>query len=113
MLREHDAGVKTVELCHKHGISDATFYIFQAKFGGMTVSKAAQLRALEDENGRFGPGVRRLDVQVLLAKKTDPACTSLRGGEEARRRPRPLRASYLQAGRSKLVGLAIRTSSWR
>jgi putative transposase len=38
VLREHEAGVKTTELCRKHDISDATFYNWKAKFGGMTVS---------------------------------------------------------------------------
>lgn len=46
VLREHEAGVKTAELCQKHGISDATFYNCKAKYGAMTVSKAARLRAL-------------------------------------------------------------------
>jgi putative transposase len=45
VLREHEAGVKTAELCRKHGISDATFYNWKAKYGGMTVSEAARLRA--------------------------------------------------------------------
>ena len=53
VLREHDAGVKTAELCRKHGISDATFYNWKARFGGMTVSEAARLRGLEDENRRL------------------------------------------------------------
>ena len=53
MLREYDAGVKTAELCRKHGISDATFYNWKAKYGGMTVSEAARLRALEDKNRRL------------------------------------------------------------
>mgnify|MGYP001151509808 FL=1 len=53
MLREHEAGVKTAELCRKHGISDATFYNWKAKYGGMTVSEAARLRTLEDENRRL------------------------------------------------------------
>ena len=53
VLREHDAGVKTTDLCRKHGISDATFYNWKAKFGGMTVSEVARLRALEDENRRL------------------------------------------------------------
>ena len=52
VLREHEAGVKTAELCRKHGISDATFYNWKAKYGGMTVSEAARLRALEDKNRR-------------------------------------------------------------
>jgi len=53
VLREHEAGVKTAELCRKHGISDATFYNWKAKYGGMTVSEAARLRTLEDENRRL------------------------------------------------------------
>jgi putative transposase len=53
VLREHEAGMKTSELCRKHGISDATFYNWKAKYGGLTVSDAARLRALEDENRRL------------------------------------------------------------
>ena len=53
MLREHEAGVKTAELCRKHSVSDATFYDWKAKYGGMTVSEAARLRTLEDENRRL------------------------------------------------------------
>ena len=53
VLREHDAGVKTAELCRKHGISDAAFSNWKAKFGRMTVSEVARLRALEDENWRL------------------------------------------------------------
>ncbi len=53
VLREHDAGVKTADLCRRHGISDATFYNWKAKYGGLTVSDAARLRALEDENRRL------------------------------------------------------------
>ena len=53
VLREHQAGVKTAELCRKHGISDATFYNWKAKYGGITVSEAARLRTLEDENRRL------------------------------------------------------------
>jgi putative transposase len=50
VLREHEAGMKTAELCRKHGISDATFYNWKAEYGGMTVSDAARLRTLDDEN---------------------------------------------------------------
>lgn len=53
VLAEHEAGLNTKELCRKHGISDATFYKWKAKFGGMTVPDAARLRALEDENRRL------------------------------------------------------------
>jgi putative transposase len=53
VLREHEAGAKTAELCRKHGISDATLYKWKAKYGGLGVSEAARLRALEDENRRL------------------------------------------------------------
>jgi putative transposase len=53
VLREHEAGVKTTELCRKHGINDATFYNWKAKYGGMTVSEAAPSRTLEDESRRL------------------------------------------------------------
>ncbi len=67
VLREHDAGVKTAELCRKHGISDATFYNWKAKFGGMAVSEVARLRALEDENRRLKKLLAEsmLDVSAL------------------------------------------------
>ncbi len=48
VLREDEAGVKTAELCRKHGISGATFYNWKSKYGGMTLSEAARLRTLED-----------------------------------------------------------------
>ncbi len=53
MLREHEAGAKTAEVCRRHGISDATFYKWKAKYGGMEVSDAKRLKALEDENRRL------------------------------------------------------------
>ena len=53
MIKEYEAGVKAQELCRKYGISDATFYKYKAKFGGMNVSDARKLRALEDENNRL------------------------------------------------------------
>jgi putative transposase len=53
VLREHEAGMKSQELCRKHGISDATLYNWKAKYGGMTTSDVAKLRALEDENRRL------------------------------------------------------------
>jgi putative transposase len=53
ILREHEAGAKTAEVCRRHGISDATFYKWKAKYGGMEVSDAKRLKALEDENRRL------------------------------------------------------------
>ena len=62
ILREQDAGAKTADLCRRHGISSATFYAWKAKFGGMDVSDAKRLKALEDENGRL----KRLLAESLL-----------------------------------------------
>jgi putative transposase len=53
MLKEHEAGVSVADLCRKHGVSDASIYKWKAKFGGMDVSEAKRLRALEDENGKL------------------------------------------------------------
>jgi putative transposase len=53
ILREQEAGVGTAEVCRKHGISPPTFYKWKAKFGGMGVSDARRLKALEDENAKL------------------------------------------------------------
>jgi putative transposase len=53
VLMEAEAGAKTKELCRKYGISDATFYNWKAKYGGMTVSEARRLKELESENTRL------------------------------------------------------------
>jgi putative transposase len=53
VLREQEAGMKTADICRKHGISDATFYKWKARYGGLEVSEAKRLRSLEDENGRL------------------------------------------------------------
>ena len=53
ILKQSEAGVKTAELCREHGISAATFYGWKQKFGGMDVSEAQRLKALEDENRRL------------------------------------------------------------
>jgi putative transposase len=62
ILREHEAGVKTDEVCRKHGISSATFYKWKAKYGGMDVSDARRLKALEDENGKL----KKLLAETML-----------------------------------------------
>ena len=53
ILKEQQAGLSAAELCRKYGISDATFYTWRKKYGGLEVSEAKRLRALEDENGRL------------------------------------------------------------
>ena len=53
MLKEHESGVSTADVCRKYGVSSATFYKYKAKFGGMDVSDARKLNALEDENAKL------------------------------------------------------------
>jgi len=53
MIKEQEAGMPTAEVCRKHGVSTASFYKYKAKFGGMEVSDARKLKALEDENTKL------------------------------------------------------------
>jgi len=62
ILKEHEAGAKTADVCRRHGISDATFYKWKAKYGGMEVSEAKRLKALEDENARL----KKLLAEAML-----------------------------------------------
>lgn len=62
ILKEAEAGMKVAEVCRKYGISDATYYNWKAKFGGMTVSDAQRLKALEAENGKL----KRLLAETML-----------------------------------------------
>ena len=62
VLREQEAGMQTAEVCRKHGISPATFYAWKAKFGGMEVSEAKRLKALEDENAKL----KKLLAEAML-----------------------------------------------
>ena len=62
VLREHEAGAKTADLARKHGISEATLYNWKAKYGGMEVSDAKRLRALEDENREL----KKLLAELML-----------------------------------------------
>lgn len=52
-LREAEAGMAVKDLCRKHGFSEASYYLWRSKFGGMTVSEAKRLRELEAENARL------------------------------------------------------------
>jgi putative transposase len=67
VLREHQAGIPVIEWCRKHAISDATFYTWRSKYGGMEVSDARKLKALEDENRKLKKLLAEsmLDVAML------------------------------------------------
>jgi putative transposase len=61
-LREADAGVPVKELCRKHGFSEASYYLWRSKFGGMEVSDAKRLKALEAENAKL----KKLLAEAML-----------------------------------------------
>jgi len=74
VLREQEAGAKAADLCRKYGISEATFYNWKAKYGGMDVSEAKRLKALGEENAKLKKllAEQMLDVAALrelLSKK--------------------------------------------
>ena len=69
ILQEADSGVKPKDLCRKHGISENTYYKWKSKFGGMTVSDAKKLRALEDENKKLKRLVADLSLDNLALKE--------------------------------------------
>jgi putative transposase len=62
VLKEHELGAKSSDLCRKHGISEATFYNWKSKYGGMDVSEVKRLKALESENAKL----KRLLAEAML-----------------------------------------------
>jgi putative transposase len=74
VLREHEAGARTVDLARKHGVSEATLYNWKTKYGGLEVSEAKRLKQLEDENAKLKKllAEQMLDaagLRELLSKK--------------------------------------------
>ncbi len=79
VLKEQELGAKTADLCRKHGISEATFYNWKSKFGGMDVSEAKRLKHLQDENGKLkkllaGAMLDNAALKDLLSKNGDARC---------------------------------------
>ena len=62
ILKEQENGLRTADVCRRHGISEATFYKYKAKFGGMEISDARKLKALEDENAKL----KKLLAEAML-----------------------------------------------
>ena len=62
MIKEQEAGMATADVCRKHGLSPATFYKLKARYGGMELSDARRLKALEDENAKL----KRLLADTML-----------------------------------------------
>ena len=71
ILREAEGEETVKTVCAKHNISDATFYSWRRKYGGMDVSEARKLRSLEDENGRLKRIVADLSVQNQILKEVN------------------------------------------
>ncbi len=69
VLKEAQAGVGTPELCRKHGISDATFYNWRAKYGGLELSELRRLKALEEENRKLKRLVADQALDILALKE--------------------------------------------
>ena len=68
ILKQSEAGMKVVEVCRQNGISDATFYKWREKYGGMTVSEARRLHQLEEENSRLKRLVAEQVLDIVMLK---------------------------------------------
>ncbi len=68
ILKEHEAGAKTAELCRRHGVSQASFYQWKAKFGGMDVSDAKKLKSMELENAKLKRLLADAELDKLMLK---------------------------------------------
>jgi putative transposase len=112
ILKEHQAGLSAADLCRKHGISDATFYNWRSRFGGMEVSEAKRLRALEEENGKLKRLLAdaMLDVSTLreMLGKTSDARFEERCRELGDEREGLFAAPRLRAGRHGAGDLPVR-----
>jgi putative transposase len=103
ILKEAEAGAKVTELCRRHGISDATFYIWRNKYGGLEVSEMRRLRQLEEENRRLKGIVadQALDIRALkdVLAKTATARGEAKDGDGSDGGPSSLAASRLRVDR--------------
>lgn len=68
ILKQHEAGQKVVDLAREHGVSEATIYIWKSKYGGMEVSEAQRLKALDEENRRLKTLVADLSLDKEMLK---------------------------------------------
>ena len=68
-LREAEAGMAVKDLCRKHGFSEASYYLWRSKFGGMSVPDAKRLKELETENGRLKKLLAERDLDIELLKE--------------------------------------------
>ena len=103
VLKEAEAGAKVSELCRRHGISDATFYTWRSKYGGLEISEMRRLRQLEEENRRLKSIVadQALDIRALkdVLAKTATARGEASDGGRSNDYSLPVAASRLWAAR--------------
>ena len=109
ILKEAEAGAVVTELCRRHGLSSATYYAWKAKFGGLEVSDAKRLRALEEENGRLKRLLAdtMLDNAGLTRRAAQPTICCQKNGS-ARREARSGRASPDDVGDERAAGVCCR-----
>ena len=82
ILKEQEAGQRTADVCRRHGLSEGTFYKWKAKYGGLEVSDARRLKALEDENARL----KKLLAETMLDNAVLKDLNSNSGGTRRRTR---------------------------
>lgn len=68
ILQEQESGMKTADVCRRHGVSQATFYKWKAKYGGLDVSEARRLKSLEDENNRLKRLLADAHLDIAMLK---------------------------------------------
>ena len=110
VLKEAEAGAKTADLARRHGVSEATIYNWRSKYGGLEVSEARRLKALEDENAKLKRLLGRVDkrdstvTRILFTRKTHLERHGKRAGRllhgRAGRRARRARAGRHHAART-------------
>lgn len=88
-LREADAGLPIKELCRKHGFSEPSYYAWKAKFGGMKVSDAQRLKALESENGKLKRLLANSMLEVEPLDEVAARCNDNRPDHLLGRKRRP------------------------
>src|SRR5262245_26601633 len=105
ILKEHEAGLKTADLCRKHAISEQTFYNWKAKYGGLEVSEAKRLKGLESENAKL----KKLLADAMLDNAALRICWQKNGDARCQARScrspafcvRHERAAGVQGGRMR------------
>jgi putative transposase len=110
-MKEQEAGMSTADVCRKHSISSATFYKYKAKYGGMEVSEARRLKALDAEKARLKKLVAEAMLDAMLkdlsTKKSNARCQAKSRGLPLRElRAEPASGVFRDRGRSNIGALS-------